>query len=215
MAGLVFWDVDTQYDFMYADGKLYVTGAEAIIPNLALLTDHAHNHGIPIVSSADDHVMAHEEISERPDFETTYPPHCMRGTRGQTKIPETALRDPMVIEPDERDPRALRERIARHSGDILLHKHYFDVFTNPNCALVIDTLAPSAIVLYGVALDVCVRHAVDGLLARFPSLALSVVADAVKSLADDDDASLVDAWSSKGVRLIDTATALTLHSENG
>jgi nicotinamidase-related amidase len=34
MARVIFWDVDTQYDFMRADGKLYVPDAEHIIPNL-------------------------------------------------------------------------------------------------------------------------------------------------------------------------------------
>ncbi|MBI2614538.1 MAG: hypothetical protein HYW52_02435, partial [Gemmatimonadetes bacterium] len=52
MAGLIFWDVDTQYDFMRADGKLYVPDAERIIPNLAQLTGAAHQHGIRVVASA-------------------------------------------------------------------------------------------------------------------------------------------------------------------
>ncbi len=32
MSRLIFWDVDTLYDFMRADGKLYVPGSEEIIP---------------------------------------------------------------------------------------------------------------------------------------------------------------------------------------
>ena len=39
---VIFWDVDTQYDFMKADGKLYVPDAEQLIPNLKKLTDYAH-----------------------------------------------------------------------------------------------------------------------------------------------------------------------------
>ena len=31
------WNVDTQFDFMNEKGKLYVGGAEDIIPNLELL----------------------------------------------------------------------------------------------------------------------------------------------------------------------------------
>ncbi len=31
MAGLIFLDVDTQHDFMHADGKLYVPESESII----------------------------------------------------------------------------------------------------------------------------------------------------------------------------------------
>ena len=34
MAGPIFWDVDTQYDFMRADGKPYVPESESIVPNL-------------------------------------------------------------------------------------------------------------------------------------------------------------------------------------
>src|SRR2546422_5770792 len=61
MARVIFWDVDTQYDFMHADGKLYVPEAERIITNLQRLTNYAHGHGIRIVASADDHVMGRSE----------------------------------------------------------------------------------------------------------------------------------------------------------
>jgi hypothetical protein len=120
MARVIFWDVDTQYDFMKADGKLYVPDAEQLIPNLKKLTDYAHGHGIRIIASADDHVREHEEISATPDWKSTFPPHCLRGTPGQKKIPETALRDPLVIEPEPQDPQALASRIKSHRGDILL-----------------------------------------------------------------------------------------------
>ena len=52
MTRLLFWDVDTLYDFMRADGRLYVPDSEAIIPTLAALTAFAHVRGIPIVASA-------------------------------------------------------------------------------------------------------------------------------------------------------------------
>ena len=47
MTRLVFWDVDTLYDFMRADGKLYVRGSEEIIPALEALTGFAHARGSP------------------------------------------------------------------------------------------------------------------------------------------------------------------------
>ncbi|HEX9610888.1 MAG TPA: hypothetical protein VF978_03300, partial [Gemmatimonadales bacterium] len=154
MARVIFWDVDTQYDFMKADGKLYVPDAEQIIPSLKKLTDYAHGHGIRIVASADDHVREHPEISDTPDWKTTFPPHCLRGTPGQQKIPETALRDPLVIEPDPvpGGGQALAARVRAHRGDLLFHKHRFDVFTNANVLPVLDVLDPNDVVLYGVAL---------------------------------------------------------------
>src|SRR6266480_1283373 len=143
MARVIFWDVDTQYDFMHADGKLYVPEAERIITNLQRLTNYAHGHGIRIVASADDHVMGHPEISDSPDWQSTFPAHCMRGTAGQKKIPETALGDPLVIEPARTDAKALADRIRAHQGDVLFHKHRFDVFTNENVPTVLDVLAPA------------------------------------------------------------------------
>src|SRR5213083_1380785 len=135
---VIFWDVDTQYDFMKADGKLYVPDAEQLIPNLKKLTDYAHGHGICIVASADDHVPEHAEISANPDWKTTFPPHCLHGTPGQRKIPETTLRDPLVIEPAPQDSAALVTKVRSHRGDILFHKHRFDVFSNPNVLSVLD-----------------------------------------------------------------------------
>src|SRR5450759_1232450 len=37
-SSLLFWDVDTQFDFLHPAGKLYVPGAETIISNLHVHT---------------------------------------------------------------------------------------------------------------------------------------------------------------------------------
>ena len=204
MARVIFWDVDTQHDFMHADGKLYVPDAEHIIGNLKRLTDYAHTHGIRVIASADDHVAGHPEISDTPDWKNTFPPHCMRGTPGQKKLPETALRDPLVIEPARTDPAALAERVRAHMGDILFHKHRFDVFTNDNVRTVLDVLAPADIVLYGVATDVCDKAAVEGLLERLPHARLFVVTDAVKGIDKDISEQLLKEWGEEGARLVRT-----------
>ena len=115
-----FWDVDTQVDFMRPDGKLYVGGAETILANLAALTDFAHANGIRIVASSDCHTATDEELSAEPDFVDTYPPHCLAGTPGQARVPETTLRDALVVEPDDATDEVLR-RLEGHSGDVLFH----------------------------------------------------------------------------------------------
>ena len=200
----VFWDVDTQVDFIHPDGKLHVAGAETIVGNLAALTNHAHANGIRIVGSSDSHAPTDDELSETPDFVDTYPPHCLAGTPGQRRIPETALRDVFVVEPDDATADVL-ERLPRHAGDILFHKRYFDVFTNPNVGPVIDALAIDEVVLYGVALDVCNRYAVEGLLERYPGLTITVVTDAVRAINEDRRGELLDDWKHRGVRLTRTA----------
>jgi nicotinamidase/pyrazinamidase len=197
----IFWDVDTQHDFMRRDGKLYVPGSEEIIPTLARLTEHAHRRGIRILASADDHVPGHRELSATPDWRESFPEHCLRGTPGQRKIAETALRDPLVIEPEPEDPAALQARVRGHRGDILFHKHWFDVFTNPNVLPVVDAVAPSAIVLYGVALDVCDRYAIEGLLRHRPGIPLTLVTDAVRAIHEEEGDRLLTDWRRRGVRL--------------
>ena len=79
----VLWDVDTQVDFMLPEGKLYVPGAERTAPAMARLVSAAREAGIVHVASADDHELTDPEISRRSRTSAdTYPPHCLRGTRG-------------------------------------------------------------------------------------------------------------------------------------
>jgi nicotinamidase/pyrazinamidase len=211
MAQLVFWDVDTLYDFMHADGKLYVPGSEEIIPALEALTAFAHAHRIPIVASADNHDSADAEISETPDWKTTFPPHCMRGTTGQLKIAETALVDPLVIEPWPEDAEALGGRIRAHRGDFLLNKRTLDVFSNANVSTLLAALAPEAIVLYGVATDFCDRYTVEGLLRHRPGAELFLVTDAIRAIYPEEGARLVAQWKELGVRLVTSAEVLAGH----
>lgn len=208
MRRVLFWDVDTQHDFMRADGLLYVPGSEEIIPALKALTDYAHRKGIRILASADDHVPGHRELSDTPDFRNTFPPHCMRGTPGQRKIPETALTNPLVIEPEAQKPAVVEARVVGHKGDLLLHKHWFDVFTNANIGAVLHALAPRRVVLYGVALDVCDKYAVEGLLRTRPDTSIWLVTDAVRAIHQEDGDRLLAEWAGRGVKLVTSAEVL-------
>lgn len=206
LSGTIFWDVDTQHDFISPDGKLPVPGAEQVVPTLGALTDYAHARGLRIIASADDHVPGHRELSATPDFRTTFPDHCMRGTPGQRKIAETALRDPLVIEP-EADAKVV-DRVRAHGGDLLFHKHWFDVFTNANVPAVLDLLKPSRIVLYGVATDVCDKYAIEGLLERAPQAQIDFVVDAAAAIHPEDVDGLLEGWRRRGVRMVTAAHIL-------
>ena len=72
-------------------------GAEETIPAMKLLVDAARTAGIVHVAEVDDHELTDDEISDTPDYRTTYPPHCLRGTNGARKIPETSQVDPVLI----------------------------------------------------------------------------------------------------------------------
>lgn len=200
------WDVDTQVDFIHRDGLLAVPDAESILPHLATLTAWAHHHGARIVATADDHDVGHAEITDAPDWSTTFPPHCMRGTRGQVKVDATPLRAPMVIQPVPLDPVEVATRVRAHHGDLLLNKPGTDVFRwNPNAATVLAALAPERIVVYGVATDFCVSAAVAGLVRHAPDAELVIVTDAIRAINEAAGRALLTSWAAAGHKLVTTA----------
>jgi nicotinamidase/pyrazinamidase len=187
----VLWDVDTQIDFMLPDGKLYVPGAEETVPAMKRLVDAARAAGVVHVASADDHELTDAEISTEPDFLTTYPPHCLRGTRGARKIPETEQEDPVPLALE------LVPELYLEGREFLLLKKSFDVFTNPNTERILDRLGPDEIVVFGVATDVCDDAAIRGFLAR--GLKVRFVEDAARGLDDERVAIRTTVWRENGV----------------
>jgi nicotinamidase/pyrazinamidase len=188
---VILWDVDTQVDFMLPDGKLYVPGAEETAPAMGRLVEAARSAGIVHVASADDHELTDDEISDQPDYSATYPPHCLRGTRGARKVPETEQVDPVPITLEPLPDRYLDGR------EFLLLKKNFDVFTNPNTERLLDRLDPDEIVVFGVATDVCDDAAIRGFLDR--GLRVLFVEDAARGLDDARVAACTRAWREGGV----------------
>src|SRR5580693_1353078 len=91
----VFWEVDAQADFMLPGGKLYVPGAEKIIPRIQRLVQAALRNHFPLVSSADAHAV------DDPEFRV-FPPHCVASTTGAAIVPEGLAADNVRIPSDER-----------------------------------------------------------------------------------------------------------------
>ncbi len=188
---MILWDVDTQVDFMLPHGKLYVPGAEATAPAMKRLVDAARAAGLVHVASADDHELTDDEISEQPDFQTTYPPHCLRGTRGARKIAETEQEDPVPITLEPLPERYLEGR------EFLLLKKSFDVFTNPTTERLLERLDPDEIVVFGVATDVCDDAAIRGFLER--GRKVRFVEDAARGLDESRVEACAAAWREQGV----------------
>jgi nicotinamidase/pyrazinamidase len=188
---VILWDVDTQVDFMLPDGKLYVPGAEGTIGSMQKVVDAARAAGVVHVASADDHELTDAEISQHPDYSTTYPPHCLRGTRGARKIPETEQEDPVPITLEPLPERYLAGR------EFLLLKKSFDVFTNPNTDRLLEHLDPEEIVVFGVATDVCDDAAIRAFVER--GRRVSFVEDAARGLDEKRVTACLGAWREAGV----------------
>src|ERR1700680_1934533 len=160
----VFFDIDTQIDFVYSAGALYVPGAERILPAIAELNRRAP----PVISTMD----AHSE--DDPEFKI-YPHHCVLGTTGQQKPVSTLL-----------DQRATIPAAPEGARQVILEKQKLDCFSNPNLRPLLAKLGAERYVLYGVVTELCVRCAAFGLLETRKRVEL--VTDAVKAL--DEEAAL-------------------------
>ena len=194
---IIFFAVDCQKDFMNSDGALYVEGAETIKPNLKKLTEFAKENNIFVVNTADLHNINDEELSQEPDFINTFPNHCIINTEGQKFIKETNPHDyEKVNYIDYHSP--FEFVINSKARDIIIYKNKFDVFTgNPNTNKFLDLINPDIVIVYGVATNICVNHAVLGLIKK--GIEVIVIKDAIKELPNLSVIGIYHEWGIQGV----------------
>jgi nicotinamidase/pyrazinamidase len=151
----VFFDVDTQLDFLFPAGALAVPGAERIVPALGTLTRFAHSKGIQIISTADAHT------EDDPEFKI-WKPHCVAETAGQTKTTGTVLAGALVVPSSNWKPSGASAELP---AQVIIEKQSIDAFSNPNLSPLLKSIAADRYVVYGVATEHCVQKAIVGLLS--------------------------------------------------
>jgi nicotinamidase/pyrazinamidase len=179
----VFFDIDSQLDFLYPAGALFVPGAGRIVPAISRLNHFAASRGIPVVSTTDAHT------EDDPEF-AAWPPHCIAGTTGQHKAGPTLLERRVVV-PNRECSLALEG-----AQQIIVEKQTVDGFQAPNLERVVARLGAERCVVYGVVTEICVRFAALGLLKLGKKVTL--VTDAVESLAAEDSRRALEEIRSSG-----------------
>jgi nicotinamidase/pyrazinamidase len=180
----VFFDIDTQIDFLFPAGALYAPGAEKIIGTVSKLNHHAAQHRIPVVSTMD----AHSEND--PEFRD-WPHHCVVDTLGQQK-PASTLLEKRVIMPNTPCSLALNDQI-------LLEKQTFSALSNVNFTRLLDLFAAERYVVYGVVTEVCVKFAAFGLLET--GKRVEIVTDAICALNEENGAKTLADFQAMGGHL--------------
>jgi nicotinamidase/pyrazinamidase len=180
----VFFDIDSQRDFLYPAGALYVPKAGRIAGAIARLNRFAAEHGIPVVSTTDAHA------ENDPEF-ALWPPHCIAGTWGQHKAEATLLENRVVI------PNRPCELAT--APQIILEKQTVDVFAAPNLGRLVERLGADRYVVYGVVTEICVLYAARGLLKR--GKPVTVVTDAVAALNAEASARALEEVRAAGATL--------------
>ncbi|MHB8540781.1 MAG: cysteine hydrolase family protein [Candidatus Acidiferrales bacterium] len=196
---VVFWEVDTQADFMLPGGKLYVPGAEKRIANMKRLVDAAREGKAFLISSADQHAPTDPEFAR-------FPPHCLRGTSGAEILAE--LKAPKILSIPNDGNFQIPARLD-DAQQVVLEKQTLDVFDNSNTEKLLAQFPASVeFVVFGVVTEFCVRLAAKGLLDRGRRVA--VVADAIETLDAKESRKTLDELAGRGARLITANEALDL-----
>ena len=164
----VFIDVDTQLDFLFPAGALYVPGAEQIAPSLAALTAFAAQNRLQIVSTLDTH------IEDDPEFQV-WKPHCVEATQGHQKWSQTIA-----------SPAA---------AQILFEKNTIDFFSNRSFGDLLARLGAERFVVYGLVTEYCVRSVALGLAG---DARVELVTDAIKSLNTDAARDFMERFTAQG-----------------
>jgi nicotinamidase/pyrazinamidase len=181
----VFFDIDTQIDFVYPSGALYVPGAEHILAVVGEL-----NRRAPLVISTMD---AHAE--DDPEFQL-YPHHCVVGTTGQHKPAITLLDQRATI------PAAASDGVRQW----ILEKQKLDCFSSPHLEPLLGQLNADRYVVYGVVTEICVRCAAFGLLKT--GKPVEIVTDAVRALNEQEVHEMFSVFTAAGGQLTTSGATL-------
>jgi nicotinamidase/pyrazinamidase len=192
----VFFDVDTQLDFLFPAGALAVPGAERIVPALGALTRFAQGKRMQIISTADAHT------EDDPEFKI-WKPHCVDGTIGQTKTTGTMLTGALVVPPSGFGVGGVPTNLP---GQIIIEKQSIDCFTNPSLSPLLTFIRADRFVIYGVATEHCVQKAIAGLLKTEAQLEL--VEDAVCGIEETEVKNTLARFVAAGGKLT-TVSAVT------
>ena len=193
----ILWEVDPQVDFMLPGGKLYVSGAERLLPNIQRLTRAACENKAFLVSHGCFHPPDDAEFK-------IFPPHCLKGTAGAEFVPE-ALAENVARVANEAEAR-LPEDLSAYQ-QILLEKQTLDIFESRHASTLVERLGRDAeFLVFGVVTEYCVSFAVQGLLARGRRVA--VIQDAIETLNQEESRKTIATLQERGARLTTTFEAL-------
>jgi nicotinamidase/pyrazinamidase len=182
---------------MLPGGKLYVPGAEKLIPNIKRLVDTARENRAFLISSGDHH------SPQDPEFKI-FPPHCIKGTEGAQVIPEALAQNVLAV-PNESAFR-LPADLAPYQ-QVLIEKQSLDVFDNPHTVKIVNSLPPDAgFFVFGVVTEYCVLGAAKGLLDL--GRTVSIVTDAIEHLDPAAGSKAIAELTAAGAKLTTTEAAL-------
>lgn len=176
MQRYVLLDMNTQRDFLDADGTCPINGPDSLIPKLRKVFSLARTYHIPVVSALDSH-----RENELPNG---LPRHCFEGSSGQKKLRFTLLRNRTFVEANNN--LDLPMNLLDSYRQVILRRRTEDFFGNPKADRLLTDLRPERFILFGVGLERSIRRLALSLLARGKRIAVVPEACGYWSATDAD-----------------------------
>jgi len=184
-------DVDTQKDFLLADGKACIRNHRRVLAHIRRVMAWARHQKIPIISTAEVYPNDNGE---------SHNGHCLDGTDGQKKIPYTLVRNRLSFPADGNTD--LPRDMLRQYKQVILHKRCIDPFEEPRIDRLLSELRASEFIIVGSCLEGAVKVTALGLLQRGKKV--TVVIDAVGSHNKREANLALRKMETKGAKLIET-----------
>lgn len=187
----VLLDVDTQRDFLLAEGRACVKNHSKVLANIRRIMAWSRCENIPIISTAEVHPNNNGASAIA---------YCIDGTNGQRKISYTLTSNRASFPAD--DLNALPADLWCSYRQIILHKRCTDPFDEPRIERLLSEVQADEFVLIGAGTEDAVKATALGLLHR--SKKVSLVVDALGSYNPKASKLALRKMKTKGAKLIAT-----------
>ena len=184
-------DIDTQRDFLLADGKACIRNHRRVLAHIRRMMAWARAASIPILSTA--------EIFPDNNGESEFK-YCIDGTNGQRKVRYTLVNKRACLSAD--NSMDLPREMLRTHNQIVLHKRCIDPFDEPRIDRLLSEIHANEFILIGVSAEAAVKSTALGLLQRLKSV--TIVVDAVRSHHKNEAHLAFRKMEAKGAKLTET-----------
>ncbi len=198
-------DTDTQFDFVDPAGALYVPAPKGVSENLQTLSKSLQQK----IGSVDSHAFDSWEFNtNKGDF----PPHCVKGEPGWTRVPETRTGKTRFVPISkghlqigesiqgegnrDYDEEKFAQEVVRQGVTGIFEKEVYSAFSNPNAEKFIQAVVDevggvkkAVFAVYGYCTGgFCVDAFAEGLRER--GYQTAIVEDAVAPIGGEEGAAI-------------------------
>lgn len=157
MPEYVLIDMNTQRDFLDADGAVPVFNRVSVVAELRKVFAASQSYQVPLVSAVD----SHRETEPPHDG---FPKHCLEGSLGQRKLPFTLLQKRIFIEANNN--LDLPKNLLNNYRQVIFRRRTTDLLENPKADRLLGSLTTESLLIFGVGLERSIRRLILCLLAR-------------------------------------------------